>query len=268
MPGTGGKGKRPAVGTGPVTGLRTPSTPPEKAAGTRRPLRGRGGLPYVLAALPMMLLILGFLVLLWISPGLRGELVTAWDLLVHGDPEPLTDWLLQFGVWAPMVSALLQIATSIFPPLPSFLVAIANAMVYGVVLGGLLTFVTALAAAAVCFGIARLIGRPGVVRIISVESLEKMDGFMERRGLLAVFLARLIPFINPDVVSYAAGVTGIRWLPFLLAIAAGSVPATVFYSVVGAAAIESTPWVVGMVVASTFVPIILLVIFRKKLPLS
>jgi uncharacterized membrane protein YdjX (TVP38/TMEM64 family) len=222
----------------------------------------------VLAALPMVLLVLAFVVLLAWSPGLRGELVTAWDLLVDGDPEPLKDWLLDFGVWAPVVSALLQVATSIFPPLPSFLVGIANAMVYGAVLGGILTFVTALLAAAVCFGIARLIGRPGVVRIISLESLEKMDDFMDRRGLLAVFLARLIPFINPDVVSYVAGVTGIRWAPFLVAIAAGSVPAVVFYSVVGAAAIESTPWVIGMVFVSALLPLVLLFIFRKRLPFS
>jgi uncharacterized membrane protein YdjX (TVP38/TMEM64 family) len=216
----------------------------------------------------MVLLVVAFVVLLVWSPGLRGELVTAWDLLVDGDPEPLKDWLLDFGVWAPVVSALLQIATSIFPPLPSFLVGIANAMVYGAVLGGVLTFVTALLAAAVCFGIARLIGRPGVVRIISLESLEKMDDFMDRRGLLAVFLARLIPFINPDVVSYVAGVTGIRWIPFLVAIGAGSVPAVVFYSVVGAAAIESTPWVIGMVAVSTVLPLVLLVVFRKRLPFS
>lgn len=218
-----------------------------------------------MAALPMVLLGAGFAVLLWISPGLRSELVTAWDLLVAGDPEPLRDWLLQFGFWAPLVSALLQIATSVFPPLPSFLVGIANAMVYGAVLGGLLTFVTALVAAAVCFAIARLIGRPGVVRIVSTENLERMDGFMARRGLLAVFLARLIPFINPDIVSYAAGVTGIRWVPFLLAIAAGSVPAVVFYSVVGAAAIESTPWVIGMVAASTILPVVALIVFRRRI---
>lgn len=227
---------------------------------------GRGGWPLALAALPMVLLIVGFVAFLLWSPGLRAELGTAWSLLVDGDPEPLRDWLLQFGAWAPVVSAVLQVATSIFPPLPSFLVAIANAMVYGAVLGGLLTFVTALLAAAVCFGIARLVGRPGVVRIVSLDSLKKVDGFMQRRGLLAVFLARLIPFINPDVVSYAAGVTAIGWVPFLLAIGIGSIPAVIFYSVVGAAAIESTPWVIAMVVVGTVLPIVLLVMFRRRLP--
>jgi uncharacterized membrane protein YdjX (TVP38/TMEM64 family) len=230
--------------------------------------RGERGVPYFLALLPMILLAVGFLLFLLWSPALRGELVTAWHLLVEGDPEPLKQWLLQFGIWAPVVSGLLQVATSIFPPLPSFLVAIANAMVYGAVLGGILTFVTALLAAAVCFGIARIVGRPGVLRIVSAERMAKVDGFMMRRGLLAVFLARVIPFINPDVVSYVAGVTGIRWIPFLVAIAAGSVPAVIFYSIVGAAAIESTPWVIALVLLGTFLPILFIVLFRKRLPLT
>jgi uncharacterized membrane protein YdjX (TVP38/TMEM64 family) len=93
-----------------------------------------------------------------------------------------------------------------------------------------------------------------------------MDSFMERRGLLAVFLGRLIPFINPDVLSYAAGVTGIRWVPFLAAMAAGAFPATVFYSIVGALALDSTVWVVAMVTVATIVPLAILWVFRDRFP--
>lgn len=216
-----------------------------------------------LSLIPALLLALALVVALVASPEFRGETVTAWNLLREGEPELLRDWLRDFGIWAPVVSALLQVATSVFPPGPSFLLGIVNAMIYGAVLGGLLTFVTALAAAALCFAIARVVGRPGVARLVSAERMEKMDDFMERRGILAVFLARLIPFINPDVVSYAAGVTGIRWVPFLLAMGAGAVPATVFYSIIGATAVETTGWVVGAVAVSTIVPLVLLLVFRK-----
>jgi uncharacterized membrane protein YdjX (TVP38/TMEM64 family) len=220
--------------------------------------------PTLLALIPSLLLAGAFAALL-LRPGFRGEFSTAWSLLLDGDPDPLRTWLVGFGVWAPVVSGLLQIATSVFPPGPSFVVAIANAMIYGVVLGGLLTFVTALLAAAVCFGIARVVGRPGVERLISERSLARMDGFMARRGLLAVFIGRLIPFINPDVVSYAAGVTGIRWVPFLVAIAAGSLPATLFYSLIGATALEASGWVVAMVVLVSVVPLLLFVLFRRRI---
>jgi uncharacterized membrane protein YdjX (TVP38/TMEM64 family) len=220
--------------------------------------------PVALSLIPAALLVIAFGAALVASPGLRAEMVTVWELLREGEAEPLRDWLRGFGAWAPVVSGLLQLATSIFPPGPSFLLSIANAMLYGALWGGLLTFVTALVAAAVCFGIARVVGRPGVERLVSPETLAKVDGFMERRGMLAVFLARLIPFINPDVTSYAAGVTGIRWVPFLLAMAAGALPATAFYSVVGAAAIEAAGWVVVMVMVATILPLLALLFIRKR----
>lgn len=220
--------------------------------------------PVALSLIPAALLAIALLGVLLASPGLRAEMVTAWGLLREGDAESLRDWLRGFGAWAPVVSGLLQLATSIFPPGPSFLLSIANAMLYGAFWGGLLTFVTALLAAAACFGIARVVGRPGVERLVSAETLAKVDGFMARRGMLAVFLARLIPFINPDVTSYAAGVTGIRWVPFLLAMAAGALPATAFYSVIGAAAIEATGWVVVMVLVATILPLVALLFIRKR----
>ncbi len=227
--------------------------------------RGSRTIPILLSLLPAVLLGLAFAAALVASPELRDEMVTAWDLLVAGEPEPLSEWLLEFGIWAPVISGLLQLVTSIFPPGPSFILSIVNAMLYGVFWGGLLTFVTALVAAAVCFGIARVVGRPGIERLVSRPTLEKVDGFMERRGMLAVFLARLIPFINPDVASYAAGVTGIRWLPFLLGMGAGALPATAFYSIIGATAVEASGWVIGAVGVGAVVPLIVLVIIRKRL---
>lgn len=233
------------------------SSPPPRASRTG---------PILLSLLPAVLLLLALAAVVVGSPTIRTEFATAWGLLLQGKPEAIREWLLGFGAWAPVVSGLLQIATSVFPPGPSFLLGIVNAMLYGPWLGGLLTLSTALVAAAVCFGIARVVGRPGVERLVSEEKLRRMDDFMARRGMIAVFLGRLIPFINPDLVSYAAGVTGIRWVPFLVSMAAGSVPSTVFYSVVGATALEATGTVVLMVAASTLLPLLLLLLYRRRVP--
>jgi len=217
------------------------------------------------AGLVVLAICLAATVLIWQSTGVRGELRTVSGLLLQGDPEPMRAWLLEFGAWAPLLSALLYLLSALIPVIPGFVLAIANAMLFGAFWGGLLSFISATVAAAVCFGLARAVGRPGVVRIISRESLLRMDSFMERRGLLAVFLGRLIPFINPDILSYAAGVTGIGWVPFLLAMGVGALPATVFYSIVGALALDSTGWVVGMVTAVTILPLALLWAFRNRL---
>ncbi|TVR61929.1 MAG: TVP38/TMEM64 family protein [Gemmatimonadales bacterium] len=217
-----------------------------------------------LSLIPTVLLVGAAAVFFVQHPDAREQAVVAWDLLWDGEPEPLRDWLLSFGVWAPVISALLQVATSIFPPGPSFILGIVNAMIFGLVPGALLTFGTAMGAAALCFGIARVVGRPGVVRLVSEERLEQVDGFMQRHGILAVFVARLIPFFNPDVVSYAAGVTGLRWFPFLLGVGAGSVPAVLFYSVIGATAVEASGWVIVMVMAASFLPLLLVAILGQR----
>lgn len=228
-------------------------------------LRSRRSGPIALSLIPALLLGVTLGALILFSPEFRSEVTLAWGLLWEREPEALMDWLLSYGWWAPLISGLLQLVTSIFPPGPSFLLGIVNAMLYGVWFGGVLTFVTALVAAAVCFGIGRVVGRPGVERLVSAESLGRVDGFMEEKGMLAVFVARLIPFINPDIVSYVAGVTRIGWIPFLLAVGAGAVPSTVFYSVVGATAVEATGWVLGLVATGTLLPILILALFGRRI---
>lgn len=218
----------------------------------------------VLSLLPALVLVGAGLALVVFSEAFRGEVGVAWGILVEGDVDALREWLLSFGAWAPAVSAMVQIATSVFPPGPSFLLGIANAMMFGLVPGALLTLGTQMVAAGVCFGIARVVGRPGVERLVSPERLARVDGFMERRGVLAVFVGRVIPFINPDLVSYAAGVTGISWTAFLLAVGAGGVPSTIFYSIIGATAIEATGWVLVLVGVGSIVPLLLLLLFRRR----
>ncbi|MEX2528113.1 MAG: TVP38/TMEM64 family protein [Gemmatimonadota bacterium] len=223
-------------------------------------------LPMLLTLLPLLLVVCLVAGLFIFNPALRGEFAVAWGHLFDGETDALREWLLSYGAWAPVLSVLLQVSAAIFPPGPQFLLGIVNAMAFGLLWGGLLTLLSQLLAAVVCFGIARIVGRPGVIRIVDEEKLKKMDSFMARRGMLAVFLGRLIPFINPDLVSYAAGVTGIRWLPFLLAVGAGAIPSTLFYSVVGVTAVETTGWVVVMVGVATLAPLVLLVFLRKRLP--
>lgn len=196
---------------------------------------------------------------------LSREAREGWFLLLRGEAEGLRLWLLDFGVWAPIASGLLQILSSLVPFLPGFVLAIANAMLYGAWLGGLLTFTTSLLAAAICFWIARAAGRSAVERLVSPGTLARVNGFLERRGWWAVFWGRLLPFINPDVVSYAAGLSRMGGLRFLGAMAAGAFPATVFYSIVGASALRAAPWAIAAVTAATLLPLLLAWYFRERI---
>jgi uncharacterized membrane protein YdjX (TVP38/TMEM64 family) len=182
-------------------------------------------------------------------PDFRAEALAAARMAARADIAPLRDYLLGFGWWAPVISAALQILTSVIAPLPSFVLTFVNAMLYGWWWGAVLTWTTALPAAAICFGLARALGRPGVERFVPAGTLERMDRFFLRHGVAAVLVARLIPFVNPDVLSYAAGLTPMRWRWFMASIAVGSLPSTALYSYLGSRGVTQVGWLLVPLVA-------------------
>lgn len=149
------------------------------------------------------------------------------------DLSRLRDYLRSFGVWAPAVSFLLMVLQSVVAPLPAFVITLVNGLLFGVFWGTVLSWSSAMVGAALCFGIARALGRPFVERVAGPAPLAKTDAFFDRYGSHAVLIARLLPIISFDLVSYAAGLAGIRWARFLLATGLGQLPATVVYSALG-----------------------------------
>jgi uncharacterized membrane protein YdjX (TVP38/TMEM64 family) len=113
---------------------------------------------------------------------------------------------------------------------PTVFVAFANGLTFGVVWGGLLTVAGQTLAAAVCFGIARALGRASVEALAGKLGLEAADCWFTRWGARGVLLTRLVPGISFDLVSYAAGLTGIGFGSFLLATAVGGAPQAFLYA--------------------------------------
>jgi uncharacterized membrane protein YdjX (TVP38/TMEM64 family) len=87
--------------------------------------------------------------------------------------------------------------------------------------------------ASACFGIAKLYGRNAVSRLTGKASLEAVDKFFDKFGSKSIFIARLLPFMPFDIVSYAAGLTSMKFWPFFLATGLGQLPATIIYSYAG-----------------------------------
>ena len=90
-----------------------------------------------------------------------------------------------------------------------------------------------MAGAALCFWVAKALGREAVERLTSKAGLARVDEFFQRHGSQSVLVARLLPFVSFDFVSYFAGLTSMRFVPFFVATGIGQLPATVVYSYVG-----------------------------------
>ena len=171
--------------------------------------------------------------LYWLSAGFRGEVKEGVGILASGDVGGLGEYILSFGAWAPVASTLLMVLQSLAAPLPSFVVTFANGLAFGTFWGWALSLFGHTLAAAVCFWIARALGRVPVEVIVGRAGLESADRWFARWGLYAVVVARLVPGISFDVISYAAGITHMKFRRFLGATAVGVFPQTFVYSYLG-----------------------------------
>jgi uncharacterized membrane protein YdjX (TVP38/TMEM64 family) len=168
-----------------------------------------------------------------LSEGFRSEVDRAVAILSRGDVAGLRDYILSFGVWAPVISALLMILQALVAPLPAFVLAFANGLAFGTFWGGMLSLASASLAAAVSFWIARLLGRGAVEALAGRAHLGAADRWFLRWGAYAVLIARLVPVVSFDIVSYAAGLTRMGFWRFMLATVVGMAPATFIYAYLG-----------------------------------
>lgn len=192
-------------------------------SGTKKNLRRAAVLAAILAAVGCYL---------WIDP-VRQTVDQIFRMFATGDFTVVREFVASYGPYAMAVSALLMIFQSLIAPLPAFLITFANANLFGWWQGAVLSWVSSMAGAALCFALARVLGRDAVQRLTSRGGLEQIDVFFEKYGRQSVLIARLLPFMSFDIVSYAAGLTSMKLGPFLLATGLGQLPATVIYSYVG-----------------------------------
>lgn len=147
--------------------------------------------------------------------------------------DAIKEYILSFGILAPIISFLLMILQSVAAPLPAFLITFANAALFGWVKGAILSWTSSMAGAALCFYIARFLGRDVVIKLTSKYALDNIDNFFDKYGKHTILIARLLPFISFDLVSYASGLTSMKFSSFFIATGIGQFPATIIYSYVG-----------------------------------
>lgn len=169
---------------------------------------------------------------LFVKP-LNTAINQAFFMLRMVNVDAIKEYILSFGILAPIVSFLLMVFQSLVAPLPAFVITFANAGLFGWWKGAVLSWSSAMVGAVLCFYIAKFYGRNVVEKLTSKYALENVDAFFDKYGKYAILIARLLPFISFDIVSYAAGLTSMSFWSFFWATGLGQLPATIVYSYVG-----------------------------------
>ena len=142
------------------------------------------------------------------------------------------------GWWAPVVFALLMAVAIVVSPIPNVPISAMLGMAYGPLAGTAIAVCGATLGAMGAFGIARRFG-DGAIRALAGRSVTFCDGCSRRTLAVIVFVARLIPVVSFDLVSYGAGLSRMSFRGFVLWTFLGMIPWTWFYTSVGSAVLDS-----------------------------
>ena len=166
-------------------------------------------------------------------PTVRTYVDHAAAVLGSADVGAVVDFIRSYGAYAAVISFLLMVFSSVIAPLPAFLITFANAAIFGWWQGAILSWSSAMAGAALCFFLARALGRDAVEKYAGRGALASVEGYFQKYGRNTILVCRLLPFVSFDAVSYFAGLTPIGFWAFFLATGVGQLPATIVYSYVG-----------------------------------
>lgn len=173
------------------------------------------------------------ILLYFFNPSMNKLINNIFIMFSTGDFKVVRDFIDKYGTYAMLVSAGLMVFQSVVAPLPAFLITFANANLFGWWQGAILSWSSAMLGAVICFYISRILGRDVVEKLTSKVGLESVDEFFKKYGRQSILIARLLPFMSFDLVSYAAGLTSMAFIPFFIATGIGQLPATIVYSYVG-----------------------------------
>ena len=107
-----------------------------------------------------LIILLFAMLLAWaLLPGVHEFINRSVAAFAAVDQQGIERFIQSYGALAAVVSFLLMILQAIAAPLPAFLITFANASLFGAFWGGLLSWTSSMAGAALCFFIARVMGR-------------------------------------------------------------------------------------------------------------
>ncbi|BCB02078.1 TVP38/TMEM64 family protein [Bacillus sp. KH172YL63] len=199
----------------------------------------------------ILLVIASLLLLMWLSRN-----------FFHVKPKDIRDWIVSFGIWAPIVFIVVYTIRPLIL-FPASILSLAAGLAFGTWEGFIYIILGALGGATVAYYAATLLG----AKLLKKPSprMEKIRGKMEENGFIYVLLLRLLPFLNFDLISYLAGMGKVRYIPFITATALGILPGTFGYVFLGSSLVGEDRTKLYIALALFLIMIIIPLIFKKRM---
>lgn len=156
------------------------------------------------------------------------------ELLSYLTEENLALLLDKYRSLGPIPGLLLPFMKSFVPPLPTLVIISVNAAVYGLWLGFLYSWIGIVCGCLVTFAIVKKVaGHPYLERWAQKPKVQKSLTWARRQAFNYVFILSLFPVGPFVVINMAAGLVGMRFRSFLVAVAAGKAVMVLAVSFIG-----------------------------------
>ena len=207
---------------------------------------------------------------------LAGLVLLLGGALVIARLTPLRDYLtldravaglntLRSSTWAPVLFVVGYASATAFA-LPGSALTIAGGAVFGFWGGALLNTIGANIGANAAFGMARLLGRDGVERLVGPR-LQGLQKATADHGFLGLLILRLVPLVPFNALNFGSGLTALRWRDYALATVIGIFPGTLVYTFFADALVQGSTqasqdailrlWIAaGLLVALSLIPLL------------
>ncbi|MBU0470348.1 MAG: TVP38/TMEM64 family protein [Nanoarchaeota archaeon] len=151
--------------------------------------------------------------------------LTKSSLVQHyfNNPELLRTLILGMGLLAPLVLIFLQAFQTTLSIFPSQITTIAAGFIFGPFLGLAYSLAGAFIGSAVVFFLSKRYGKDLALKFFNKKDVVHFNLFFKQKKFWALFIARITPIFPNDIVSFAAGLTTMKFWRFCLVSTSGFV---------------------------------------------
>ncbi len=194
--------------------------------------------------LKLALLIIGFYIL------------ARFLLLPFASSPEVERFVADIGLWGYIIVIGYTVLSHVFAPIAGSPAVFLGVTLYGPHVGMLLLYVAGLISSVINFQIANKYGRSYVRKLVGHDGMKQIDNFAAAEGREALIVSRLFGFSVFDFISYAAGLTSLKFKDyFLITALVGFIPNLVVQFLLTFVNLDSelglTVWVASIVVAAS-----------------
>ena len=185
----------------------------------------------------ILLLVIALVLVIYLAvPAVNSSVNQAMAVLGSANLDAVAAYIRSFGAYAMVFSFVLMVFSSLIAPLPAFMITLSNAAIFGWWQGAVLSWSSAMVGSALCFFLARGLGRDVVEKFAGKGALAGVEEYFQKYGTKTILVCRLLPFVSFDAVSYFAGLTQLRLREWLTIVAVARIPSVIGSTCSGGAA--------------------------------